>query len=200
MFDYFNLTWTQAKDIINNNSVLYFRKEDESAYNIYIRENEFIIDLCVIKKGTADQTEYDNYYAALEGTKDYYKKWHYFTATAGTSTNLDFKLKNPADQDCTCYLYRGHIKTDNNVVFGDTFDVIIIDIDDILGYGPNFVLANMIKGEPLLTGEQEIKLNPPSADPWNSCKKIPQGIYIRCIYHSTGQNNVNLFIGTEHEY
>ena len=83
--------------IINNNSILYFRHETETAYNIFIRYTEFLIYTCLIKIETqeeyegSEQEEYDDYYLAGEGTKNYYKKFHNFTALLGVSTNCDFR-------------------------------------------------------------------------------------------------------------
>ena len=110
-------------------------------------------------------SEFDAAYDATTGT-----------ATKTTSTNIDFKL--PAD----LYLSGGEILTDGNAVFGDWVQCQIIDIDDILGYGPNTILKDYVV-------KYYIDKNARMVITINYAGKVLKDLYIRIIYHSIGTAN-----------
>jgi hypothetical protein len=84
------------------------------------------------------------------------------------------------DMDGTKYMNGGALITDGNAVFGDWVEVAVVDHDNLLGQGVDFVLKTWYVD-------------------WKSCRDFietpyaglpPTGMYLRLIYHSTGGANV----------
>lgn len=102
------------------------------------------------------------------------------TATAGQSTNIDFKLLEER------LIYGGQTILLNQA-FDDYMKFQVVDVDNIMGYGANFVLGEFIEGHTVWTDKQEqkhIQCGFPT--------KVIAGLYLRLVYVSTGQVNVKV--------
>lgn len=95
------------------------------------------------------------------------------TATKNTTTNIDFKL--PAK----LWLDGGAILT-KDPVFGDWFQVQIVDVDNILGGGAGQVLKNYINKWYIHPDISLLELNGSYAG------EVLKDLYIRIKYHSIG--------------
>lgn len=102
--------------------------------------------------------------------------------SAGSSVSIDFKLENYTDypnagqsESYTYkYLWGGWSKVANSE-YGDYASFCIIDKDNILGYGENFVVKYYIKKAWILPEEyQQYASSAPG--------EIPLGLYLRCTY------------------
>src|SRR6266853_5463920 len=96
-----------------------------------------------------------------------------FTASVNGTTNNDLAITD----DCLLLGYRILV---NGAVWGDGISVQIIDIDNILGFGANFVVASSVTDFPIDNNSQDqghYVLQYP--------KKVPGLLYIRTIYNST---------------
>ncbi len=95
------------------------------------------------------------------------------TATKNTTTDIDFKL--PAN----LWLSGGEVLVKDHV-FGDWFEIQVIDIDNVLGGGANVVLKTYVNKwyvHPSVFCEE---LESPYAG------EVLKDLYIRVKYHSTG--------------
>lgn len=98
------------------------------------------------------------------------------TAAKNSTTNVDFKI--PGALGTFQYLNGAVIITDK-AVFGDWAGAVVVDVDNLLGYGAGFVLANYVT---------RWYINPSKAMDIETsyAGKVPAGMYIRVVYHSVG--------------
>lgn len=82
----------------------------------------------------------------------------------------------------------GRIIFDSNAVFGDWVEVQLVDHDNILGAGVDFVLKNWVPRWDLNPNKGESEITTPYAG------AIPTGFYLRMTYHSTGSNDVKFVL------
>jgi hypothetical protein len=82
-------------------------------------------------------------------------------------------------------LYSGGIAPDANARFGDTFDGHVVDHDNVLGYGVDFVLDAFIDDFPIIAMINR-DLPPP-----DRVAAMPAGFYLRYRYKSFDANNAN---------
>lgn len=102
-----------------------------------------------------------------------------FSATKAVSTNIDLLVDFK-------YLRGGVLRVKNHVFPLDTFSVQIIDIDDVLGNGPNFIIEDYIKDVVVPeNGIFEILSDDISG-------ALPTGIYVRVIYDSDSASTVDV--------
>ena len=101
------------------------------------------------------------------------------TIPFGTLKNIDFKIENHGIETYTTkYLAGAEIKTKNGAD-GDYAVSQIIDIDNVLGYGENFIIKSYVRKKFMFPDKvQTIIGTAPGA--------IPVGLYIRVVYHSVG--------------
>jgi hypothetical protein len=108
------------------------------------------------------------------------------TATAGTVTNIDYKLTEER------YINGGQLILKDHVT-GDKFTFQVIDIDNVMGYGANVVLDQFIT-DFYVSGQAETQAGLNLAYP----AKIPANLYLRLKITSTGETNIavrcNLFL------
>jgi hypothetical protein len=104
------------------------------------------------------------------------------TAIAGHVTNIDLKMLDDN------FIIGGILHT-LNTKFGDHVILQVIDIDNILGFGPNTVLGQYCTTWYLRDDQQE-QLD--ENNPYPS--KIAAGLYLRLIYTSTGETDVTVII------
>lgn len=103
------------------------------------------------------------------------------TAIAGQSTPLDFQITD----DC---LLTGAILLSKNSVFGDHINLQIVDVDGLLA--PAGTVLNQFVTSWYLADDIQKQLDMQVAYP----AKIYAGLYIRVVYISTGNNDVDLAI------
>lgn len=109
-----------------------------------------------------------------------------FTATAGTTTDCDYKLTEARLIDGTQIIVKDH-------AFGDHVAFQVVDVDNLLGYGAGTVLDSFGTEWYLCSDKQDQGLirMPYSAE-------LVAGLYIRLKYTSVGATNVsvklNLFV------
>lgn len=102
------------------------------------------------------------------------------TATAGQATNIDYQLTE------TRYINGVHLMLKDHV-YGDTIDFKVVDMDNILGYGAGVVLDTFGTAWNVASDSEAqfpVVLSYPA--------QLVQGLYIRVVYHSTGESNVQV--------
>jgi hypothetical protein len=99
------------------------------------------------------------------------------TATAGTSTNIDYQL--PEDR-----LVLGAYAILSNHVLGDSMTVQVVDKDGL--YYPAGTVLNQFTSSWYVASDTQTQRGMEAPYP----AKILAGLYLRCIYTSTGLLNV----------
>jgi hypothetical protein len=150
---------------------------------------------CVLKDGGADQSDFEgNYKSAFNwaipsrpyafATPDFIFEGNGmdFTAAHGSATSEDFKILEAGQPGL--YINGGDLYTKNAEV-GDWIAVQAVDVDNILGYGAGTVLNEWVKKWYVApSGTQSV------STPYAG--KIPGGLYLRIVYHSTGATDVKV--------
>jgi hypothetical protein len=95
-------------------------------------------------------------------------------ATKNSDTNIDLLLEDD------CFITGGNLIV-NNSVFGDYCKMQVIDIDNILGNGANFVVAQFVD-KWMIRSDSQYQMEIVEKYP----VKLIAGLYIRCIYTSIG--------------
>lgn len=98
------------------------------------------------------------------------------TVTKNTTTNVDFQVPGTAG---TFKYINGAIVMTKDAEFGDHASAVIIDKDNILGYGADTVLATYVTKWYINPG-QEFNIETPYAG------KLLAGLYVRVAYTSVG--------------
>ncbi len=104
------------------------------------------------------------------------------TITAGTEGSVDYKLTEDRMINAV------HLMLENHV-WADSVKFQIVDIDNILGYGPNTVLdefATAWNVDPSICSQRHERIEYPA--------KVLKDLYIRIKYTSTGGTDVNMHI------
>ena len=98
-----------------------------------------------------------------------------FTAVAGVSTPHDVRI------DQTCKLFSGsyHVA---GATQGDTIEFEVVDVDGVLAPAGT-VLTQYVDSFYVVDGERRTLASGQAAD-------LAAGLYLRVLYHSTGQQNV----------
>lgn len=107
------------------------------------------------------------------------------TCTAGQTLNLDLKM----DYDS---ILTGGFLVLNNHAYGDTAKLQIIDKDNILGLGANYVVREFVTDWAMASDTQ--------IQPWVRAgypAKPFQNLYLRLIYTSTGNSDVGVSVNYE---
>ena len=99
------------------------------------------------------------------------------TATAGTTTDIDFKLDGS-------YMIFGVEMIYSGAADGDYAAFQIVDKDNVLGYGAGAVLNEWVKKWYIPSAENRWKTTSEMAT------KLPAGLYARLKYTSVGSVNV----------
>jgi hypothetical protein len=111
------------------------------------------------------------------------------TATAGVTTNIDYKLTEARLLDGVHMILKDH-------AFGDSVKFQVVDVDNILGYGAGVVLDTFGESWFIVADVQsQGSINLPYS------AEVLAGLYVRVAYTSVGVTNVkfqcNLFL---HKY
>lgn len=104
------------------------------------------------------------------------------TATAGTTTTIDYKLLDDA------FLVGGILLT-KGATFGDSVTFQVIDIDNVIGYGANVVLGQYISNW-YMREDSQSQVNEISSYP----AKVLANLYLRIRYTSIGGSNVSVAV------
>lgn len=124
-------------------------------------------------------THYDQYSskdlnASFKGTK--------FVATAGQTTNNDLLISDDM-------LIDGGMLVALSSNLGDKVNLQVIDKDNILGYGANTVLGQYMT-DWYMNPDTSTQINFQNTYP----AKLYAGLYLRVIYVSTGQTDVDVLV------
>ena len=103
------------------------------------------------------------------------------TATAGTSTDIDFAV-GAEDR----YIDGVRILLSNHAD-GDTMDFKVVDVDNVLGYGAGVVLKQFG-----YTWNVDYENSDQGMNFYNFLAKINAGLYVRITYNSAGVSNVTV--------
>ena len=200
-------SWSELKAILTSNN-LYFDYDDSAddltrkifcqrnAYTVYVHR----MNLSSNPIDGSDQKDFEDNWASKAGERKYVYYSHTFdvSLTEGQCA-FDFKIKaNDETTDVEAFLYKGSINVNSPAVRGDWVEVQVVDKDNILGYGANSILGWVIRKWILAGGAEYHEINPPKYDFLSSKRKIPSGIYLRIIYHGSGEPN--LIASYEYEY
>ena len=104
------------------------------------------------------------------------------TIPAGTTVSIDFKIIDDS-------FISGGILLTKNAAFGDKASFQVVDVDNIIGYGNNVVLGQYITNW-YMRSDSEMQINENMPYP----AKIMSGLYLRIIYTSIGQTDVDIAI------
>ncbi len=178
---------------------------------IYVQRNSNVSYRCPIKYlvsgdtgySTSNCKDFDDNYKTGAGSKKYMMLGKAYTATKNSTTNHDLIMIDEAatPNNIIGFIYKGSIETNDKAKFGDSVTIQAIDIDNVLGYGANFVLGTMVKNRYLKEGVNSIIIQPSSYDYRHATKKIPKDVYLRVKYASIGTvDDVALHVTAEYEY
>jgi len=110
------------------------------------------------------------------------------TVTAGDTGTFSFKIENyPGELYAAKHVKGGRMFVKNGE-YGDYIEIDIVDLDNIFGYGAGLVLKQYcIKMyiDPTTINNLECPFAP---------GRIPINLYVRCKYHSTGTQNVQVYL------
>lgn len=184
--------WDDYKDLLitKKNLTLQY-KEYDSYYDIWAEEGSTQYEIS-LTKGTADATNFeDNYRTASNWaigqrahsftTSDFQFNGDSVLATVpkNTTVNIDFAI--PGTPGSFQYI-NGAVAITNNAVFGDYASAYVIDIDNLLGYGANTILASYVS-KWYIDPAKSLDIMTPYAG------KLPAGVYLRVVYTSAGLVN-----------
>lgn len=105
-----------------------------------------------------------------------------FTATANSVSTGDFKILNDS-------LIDGGVVFAKNTAMGDKVTLQVVDVDNVMGYGANVVLGQYVTNW-YINPDSTFQVDFKSAYP----AKIFTGLYLRVLYTSVGNNNVDFII------
>jgi hypothetical protein len=199
-------SWSQLKNILTYNN-LYFDfddSDDGSRRVIYCQRNAYIVYVCgmdLVENPAqgSDQFDFEQNWMAKAGEKKYiyYSKAFDVVLTDGLFI-ADFKLKaNDETTDVEAFLYQGSLDIGEGAVRGDSIEVQVIDLDNVLGHGYGTVLGWVVRKK-ILSGAQFVRIRPPQYDFLSSKRKLPQGVYLRLRY--IGQGEPSIIADYEYEY
>lgn len=195
-------SWTSFKALVLNKELYMQYIELGRKYDIYASEGRFMWH-CGIEKTTPendDQGDFEDNYKSncnqkiLEpitingfrkynsGAKDLYRYSVKDTVTANGTKNIDKKFTE------NVYIYGGVYELVGDANNGDYLDIQVIDIDNVLGYGANTILATFIENEYV---NVERKFNEITSEDGNI---IPTGVYLRAKYTAAGNNTPILIV------
>ena len=114
--------------------------------------------------------------------KDIYRESIRCAVTANTTNNFDKKFT------FQIYLYGGIYEIEGTPNAGDYFEMEVIDIDNVLGYGANTILSTFVVKEYINT---ELKRNIVESEQGDL---IPAGVYLRARYVSVSTSAPTLIV------
>ena len=173
---------------------LAWQHDDSDTYYFIYALDSGVTYAYKLKKETpasADQTDWETNFMPQSNTAIGYRTFpfatgdfdfsgngHFATVTAGTTQDIDLLVSE------ILWLSGGEIYTEN-AVMGDYVKFQIIDIDDVLGGGPNLVVNEWIKRW-YITPNVLQRLSTPYAG------EVPALLYMRAKYTSVGATDVKV--------
>jgi hypothetical protein len=113
------------------------------------------------------------------------------TVTAGQVGILDFKLENYLGENYSAKYVKGGTVLVKNAEFGDWIEIDIIDKENLLGYGLDFLLKKYCIKMYIMPNTVNV-LNCPFAP-----GRIPCGFYLRAKYHSASTQDVDVYLNLQ---
>lgn len=104
-----------------------------------------------------------------------------FSAVAGEDTTHDHQITAASK------LFAGTFWASPDAEIGDWIEFSVVDVDDLLGLGAGYVVAKYVATMYVAPGERRELRSGQSA-------AIPAGLYLRTVYHSTGQAAVPVLL------
>lgn len=192
-------TWSNYKTLINNKELEMQYNEFGDRYDIFASESPFLWVITLLKN-TSDATDFENNYKSNcnkqvhqvihisgfrrydSGAENLYRYSVKDTATANDTKTIDKKFTEPV------YLYGGIYEIVGNANDGDYLEIQVIDIDNVLGYGTNFVLATFVEKEYINIERKYNEITSEDGD------LIPTGVYLRVKYTAAGSNTPEIIV------
>lgn len=195
-------SWTIFKSLVVTKELSMQYTELGKRYDIYAAEGLFLWH-CMIEKispASNDQTDFENNYKSNCNQKvispiivsgfrrfdsaadDLYRESIRNSITSNQTNNFDKKFT------FNVYLYGGIYEIEGTPNEGDYFEMEVIDIDNILGYGENIVLTTFVVKEYVNTEIKHNVIESPQGD------LIPAGVYLRARYVSVGESAPTLIV------
>ena len=130
--------------------------------------------------------KFSNMSISFKGFKDHagfgvFEKGYRCVAIAGQTTIFNHSYSSDVYLE-GIKLYIGETAND-----GDYVEFEVVDIDNILGYGANFVVSKMAETKYVKPNQEYLRIS-------DAIKTVPQGFYMRLKYISTGTQNVILYL------
>lgn len=167
--------------------------EDSTGYDLYGPDANDLTWRFRISKDSADATEFEASYKSTcnwaIGNRSYAFSTPDFQfagdgvsaiCPAGLTTSIDYKFT------ASTYINGGELMT-QNCTFGDWVDIVVIDKDNIIGYGNDVVLSQYVK-KWYIDPSRSMSIKTTYAG------KIPANLYIRVNYHNVGNTDVDVAI------
>jgi hypothetical protein len=101
---------------------------------------------------------------------------------AGQYKNIDYILTDD------CFITGGMLKSQTSN-FGDYANFQVVDINNMLGYGANYVISQFLTNW-YIGSDKEEQINEDFPYP----AKIPAGLALRVVYYSTGTTDVQVCV------
>ena len=193
--------WTEFKTIVTSKDLSIQYREGTSEYNLWASDtnDEYLCFISKTDPASTDQTDFENNYkdnanssiATLiqpfaKDSVDFKGEGKGGIVTKGTTQDIDLKLI----EDMYCdggFLFAGYAE------FGDYIKAQVIDIDDVLGYGENYILKTWIEKWYVIPDQiMYVKVNQGGT--------IPANVYLRLKYTSIGSTNDIKFAVNYHLY
>src|SRR3972149_1826868 len=145
-----NVSYQKLIDLIEDNSLFFYYEDDENLRYVIARLNR---DICYLSSFelveipdpelNPEQYDFEENWKHLAGYGDYCRMAWMQTMPAAQVTPLNIKIqKDGIDTDA--FVFKGKIRVDENAAWQDCIKIKAIDIDNILGYGENTVLQELV--------------------------------------------------------
>lgn len=110
-----------------------------------------------------------------------FEKGYRCVAIAGQTTSFSYSYLNDV------YLEGIKLYIGSTAIDGDYVEFEVVDVDNILGYGANFVVNKMAETKYVRANQEYLRIS-------DAIKTIPAGLYLRLKYVSIGGQNVILHL------
>lgn len=186
-----SITWTQFKAFVNQRGLsIQYLDLDDGYYHLSAADGPFRFDYDIPKVSPtpdgSEQADFETNYKA-QGNRPVAQAVYMqtapllfvvspiainFSAGPGTTTTNDFKLLTPTR-------FKGGEMFVNNLTLGDFGQIQIIDKDNVLGFGANFVLSDWIPKWFVFPGVTN------TMESQELSTVVPANVYLRTKYTNT---------------
>jgi len=201
-----HITWSEFKNqlVLRKSTINYFDKL--TYYRLVMNDGNFSAFTIIQKTSPAnsDQTDFEtNYKSLITNNKQVIQQVALtlaednlnigiqafsFTAPKNTTSSHDYLLNNS-------YLFRGIVYLSSDINLGDYVTIQLIDIDNVLGNGVNYIL-----GTPVSKAYMQSTTNsgPISMQDISAVELPAAGLYMRVNYTNTNViNTVTVYINMD---